>query len=148
MPVVRGPITSVGVLVTIQVGVGRSQRQQLLRAGQAIPQPVTLEALIDSGSDCSCVDPVAIAPLRLLLRGPQFTNVPAIGGLTLAVEREAALRIVHPSGHPSRDFVEPWVPLVELPLGTRGYKALLGRDLLDRCRFRYDGPARTFALAY
>lgn len=148
MPVVRGVITSAGALVTIQIGVDQAQRQQILRSGRVIPQPVKLKALIDIGADCCCVDPAAIASLGLLLRGPQFANVPASGGLALAIEREAALRIVHPSGDPARDFVEPLVPLVELPLGLRGYKALLGRDLLARCRFRYDGPAGTFALAY
>jgi Retroviral aspartyl protease len=148
MPVVRGAITPAGALVRIQVSVSRSQMLDLRRAGSPIPQPVELEALIDTGSDSTCVDPTAIAPLGLRVHKYTMTNVPAAGGFSFAVEREAGLRIIHPSGDPSRNFIEAALPVVELPLGQHGYQALLGRDLLDRCRFRYDGPARTFALAY
>ena len=38
--------------------------------------------------------------------------------------------------------------VVEVPLAVLGYQALVGRDVLGRCRFLYDGPSGRFKLTY
>jgi len=38
--------------------------------------------------------------------------------------------------------------ILELTLNTLGYQMLLGRDVLEHCRFLLDGPRRRFFLKY
>ena len=38
--------------------------------------------------------------------------------------------------------------VVELSLGLLPYQVLIGRDVLDACRFLYDGPHKRFRLGY
>ena len=40
------------------------------------------------------------------------------------------------------------VPIVEAPLAAQGIEGLVGRDVLSRCRFVYDGPTSTFSLSF
>jgi len=40
------------------------------------------------------------------------------------------------------------VLVCDLPLVDFGVEALIGRDILDPMHFTYDGPARTFTLAW
>ena len=63
MPRLSGFVQSAGALVTVAIGLSRSEMQQRRRAGQLIPGAVPLQALIDSGAECSCCDPQAVAAL-------------------------------------------------------------------------------------
>jgi hypothetical protein len=74
--------------------------------------------------------------------------VPAIGGLSLTWQRDAALTILHPSGSAAEDLRITNLVVVELPLLGLGYQALIGRDVLSQCRLLYDGPADRFELSY
>jgi hypothetical protein len=77
-----------------------------------------------------------------------LANVPALGGLGIAVEYDAGLRILHPAGNTSHDLVFTDLPVLELDLGQVGYQALIGRDVLAVCNFFYQGPAGRFELIY
>jgi hypothetical protein len=75
-------------------------------------------------------------------------NVPALGGLSITIQRDAGLRFLHPSNVPGLDFVVDDILLSELSLNALGYQALIGRDVLDSCLFIMDGEANSFTLAY
>ena len=77
-----------------------------------------------------------------------FVNAPGLGGLTMNGQYLAGLRIEHPSGNSKLDLVVPAIGMVEQDLGSLGYQILIGRDILARCQFLYDGPANTFSLTY
>jgi hypothetical protein len=146
-----GPITPDGCLVDLLIGLAAGNVRQRRQAGQPIPPPVAVRALLDTGAQASCADPQALAPLialglhrtRLIL-----TNVPALGGISVGSEYAAGLTIVHPSGDARANLVLRHWPVVEVPLGPLGYQALIGRDVLSRCLFIQDGPGNTFLLAY
>jgi hypothetical protein len=135
---------------TIEVLVGLSGREiRLLRAaGSPVPQPVTLLALIDTGAQVSCVDPDAITRLPLAHYGFTQVNAPAVGGFGFAIQYAVSLTIPHPSGNAADNFHVTDLPLTEVPLGLFGCDVLLGRDVLARCVFRFDGPALAFILDY
>jgi|GEM_PF-4087803 len=79
-----------------------------------------------------------------------FVHLNALGlaGLNLRPQYLAGLRIEHPSGNPKLDYVIPALDLVEHDFGALSYQVLIGRDILARCKFLYDGPANTFSLTY
>ncbi len=148
MPVLNGTIEPEGALVPIILGWGAAHVALLRAAAKAIPQPVSAGALLDSGAEVTSVDPSLVQALGLPLDSFSLTNLPAGGGLTVATQYFAALTIVHPSGNAALNLVLSDLLVVELPLGPLGYRALIGRDVLARCRFLYNGPRGRFRLAY
>jgi hypothetical protein len=55
---------------------------------------------------------------------------------------------LNPTGNAQDHLVVPDLSVLELSLSSLGYQALIGRDLLARCRFLYDGPGNAFRLTY
>src|SRR5262249_39246278 len=108
----------------------------------------TVDALLDTGSDTTCIDPSLVQALGLPVAGFSLGNVPAAGGLTHIMQYQVGLVILHPSGQASQNFTNNNLLVAEVPLNQLGYQALIGRDLLDRCKFVYDGPAKQFSLTY
>jgi hypothetical protein len=60
----------------------------------------------------------------------------------------AGLTVIHPSGDPALHLVLADLLVIDVPLRHLGYEALIGRDVLDACRFLYHGPRNRFRLAY
>jgi hypothetical protein len=89
-----------------------------------------------------------VASLALPLKSVGLANIPAVGGLTAVAQRDASLTVVHPSRNPRLDLVIGDLPLAEVPLVALGFEVLIGRDVLGRCRFLYDGPGGRFRLRY
>jgi hypothetical protein len=148
MTVLADSIAPNGALVRVLVGIGASQRQKLRTAFRPIPQAVSLDALLDIGAETTCYDSQAVRALGLEFDTIITLNAPALGGFGLVSIEKASLTIVHPSGNPADDLVIPGIGIIDLPLNTLGYQLLLGRDVLNRCRLVYDGPAGTFTLEY
>lgn len=148
MPRLSGILEPEGALVAVEVRLTRSEVRRLRHAGRPIPGPVSSRALLDTGAECSCVDPQAVVTLALPLKSIGLANVPALGGLTPISQVDASLTVVHPSGDPWLNLVIGDLPLAEVPLAALGYEVLIGRDVLARCRLLYDGPGDRFKLAY
>ena len=140
-----------GCLVDALVGLSWPVVQKLRAAGNPVPAPVAVRALLDSGAEITCIEPQALAPLvqaGLRLGIHVLANVPALSGLTLAGQYYASLTIVHPCGNPQANLVLRNLPILEQPLGKLGYQALIGRDVLSSCLFIMDGPGAQFTLGY
>jgi hypothetical protein len=58
------------------------------------------------------------------------------------------LAIVHPSGNARDNLVIRDLSVFEVSLTPLGYQVIIGRDVLAKCRFLYDGPGDEFELAY
>lgn len=145
------PLSAEGPLVDAEVGFGEHLVRSLRQAGRAIPEPVKMRALLDTGADVTCIDKHVLAPL--VARGLPFTrfvysNVPALGGLLPSLEYDVGLTIPHPTGQPRSSLRVRAIAIIEKPLGALGYQAVIGRDVLDRCLFIYDGPSKSFTLGY
>jgi hypothetical protein len=104
--------------------------------------------LIDTGSDLSCVDPLAIRSLDLEQSGLLPTNSPGLLGLALSPQYSVSFTILDPTSPGPRNLhLADWI-VTELDLSLLGHQALIGRDVLSRCLFTFDGPANTFTLTY
>ena len=152
MNVLHGDITPDGDLVDVLIGLSTPAIRALRQAGQPIPQPVAAAALLDQGAANTCLDPAILAPLvalGLMWHRIVLVNAPsAAGGQAAACEYDVGLTVVHPSGDVRANLVLGSQAVLELPLSTLGYQALLGRDVLNRCLLVRDGPGLCFTLAY
>jgi hypothetical protein len=148
MPQIAGPLVPEGAIIGILVGLSRSDVLNLRLALGPVPQPMQLRALVDSGADVTCLDPSVIQALALPWDRPALANMPATVGLMPSSLYRAGVNLVHSSGNTKLDFVAADLLICELPLGLLGYDAVIGRDILDRLRFLYDGPGRSFSLDY
>jgi hypothetical protein len=148
MPVVTGTLAAEGALVDVRIGWSDPAARQLRTALRPVPPPIDTRALIDSGAECSCIDPSIIRALGLPVGGFVMANVPAHGGLTFAAQHDASLTILHPSGDARLHLTLGSLLAVELAIGVLGYQVLLGRDVLRSCRFLVDGPGNNFELSY
>jgi hypothetical protein len=148
VPRLSGLLQPEGALVAVEVGLSQTEVRRLRSAFRPIPAAVALHALLDTGAECSCVDPRAVATLALPFANVGLANIPALGGLAPITQYEACLTIVHPSGDSRLNLVVDGLFLAEVPLAALGYEVLIGRDVLARCRFMYDGPGGRFLLRY
>lgn len=148
MPRLSGVLEAEGALVAVEIGLSRAEVRRLRHAARPIPAVVSLRALLDTGAECSCVDPHAVGTLALPVQNIGLANVPAVGGLVPTILRDASLTVVHPSGDSRLNLVVADLSLAEVSLAALSYEVLIGRDVLDRCRFLYDGRGRRFRLTY
>jgi hypothetical protein len=93
------------------------------------------------------MDPSVLAGLNLTPTGSVTMNTPSTGAMVhLADQFDVALVIPPPSGAP---LIFPTIPVVSSELlAAQGFHALIGRDILDRCLFAYNGDSRLFTLAF
>src|SRR5436190_16190638 len=114
MPTFSDTIGSDGALVRVEVGISRMFRRGLLAAGQPIPQPRTVTALLDTGAEVTCVDP-RTARLLQLAPAPNFgiVNAPSVGGLSLPLITHVRLTVLHPSGKPAHHLTVHDLPTAE-----------------------------------
>lgn len=146
MGVVRGSVDVVGGAVTrVRLHWGQKRLRARHAAGLAVPQPVEVDALLDTGAQNTCVEPAVVTRLGLPFATGGLVNMPATGGLAVAYSHMASLTVLHPAGD---HLVFHNLLVLATPLNTFGFEVLLGRDVLSRCRLVYDGRAGTFALRY
>lgn len=140
-----------GPIVRVEVSFARATIAKLRAAGRPVLPPLELDALIDTGADASLIDHGLLTPFvreGMELNAVVPVNAPGLGGFSWYPQFVAGLRVKHPTGPRSLDLVLPAAELVERPFGTTTFQVLIGRDILARCRFVYDGPANTFSLTY
>ena len=130
------------------IGLSASDVQKLRMARKPVPAPVSASALLDSGAEISCLDVSLVRAIGLPVAGVTLANVPALGPPSGTFYRDIHLTVVHPLGNPQDNLVEPNLTTLEVNLGLLGYQMLIGRDMLARCRFLYNGPCGRFRLAY
>jgi hypothetical protein len=137
-----------GCVVRVRIGLTDDEVHSRRMAKQPIPQPILLDAILDTGADLSCVDPAALRPFALPTSGLMPTYSPGLGGLALSSQYTVNFAILDPSGAAGTELIlADWI-VTELDLSLLGHQALIGRDVLSRCVFTFNGPANTFSLTY
>lgn len=139
-------VTAAGPILSAYITVSEARAAALTEAGQPIPQPVLIRALVDTGASCTCVDPSVLATLNLTPTGSVSINTPSTGTTPhLADEYDVGLTI--PDGA-SPLFLQT-IPVVASELLTsHGFHALIGRDILEHCLLVYNGKESFFSLAF
>jgi hypothetical protein len=155
MPLLRLPVSVPdGARVRARVAIDRHTILQLRQAGQAVPQPIDADALLDPGAECTCVDPAVVAQVGLPPYAFTFTAapgtgqapIPLFGNVGVNTSHTAGIMILHPSGHVGQSLAVP--DLIVQALRPMGFDALIGRDVLAACVLVYGGPAGSVTLAY
>ncbi len=126
-----------GPVIPVQVGPILETHEAWRRERGAVPS-ATILALLDTGASGTLVRTSVLERLGLEAAGPVFLNTPST---TEPEERsEYRIRLVL-----AKNIVFE-TDVVEAPLGGQHVQCLIGRDILDVCRFVYDGPRRRFTL--
>jgi hypothetical protein len=145
MPHINVLIGSDGAVIDVAVAVGRPWQEQLSRLGAHGPQPMTVRALIDTGSDLSVIHPQVLNQLSVNRAGSVQIRRPGSGsGYRLAALFEVQLSI----GGIGPDV--PWMAtrVAGVAPSTPSVLALIGRDILGRCTLFYNGPRSELTLSY
>ena len=138
-----------GPLLLAYIGVSQARSAALTAAGQAIPGAVPIQALVDTGASCTCIDPSVLQSLALTPTGIVTVNTPSTGAQP-HIAQQFDVNIMIPGGLPTHiPLVVPNVPVVAAHLAAQqGFQALIGRDILAQCLFIYDGSIDQFTLAF
>jgi hypothetical protein len=67
------------LIVIAHIGVSQARQLALAQARRTIPKVVQVQALIDTGASCCCVDPEVITQLALSPTGSSSVNTPTTG---------------------------------------------------------------------
>jgi predicted aspartyl protease len=148
VPTLGGLIRWDGAVVGIEVGLSQKNAAQLRAALRPVPPALVKQALLDTGAESTALDHRVVQQLGLQAIQATPANAPAAGGLKLVPVHSVDLTMLHPSGNPRLHLVARNLIVLELDLGPLGYEALIGRDILTRCSFLFDGRAGQFELTY
>lgn len=145
MPHFTLQVGSAGPTVKALVGVSEARAAALGDRGRVIPDLVPFVALIDTGASCTCLDPGVLAPLQLMPTGTASITTPSTGTKPHETyQYDVSIYIPSSGGHLSFKTI----PVIESQLKSQGIDGLLGRDILDRCLFSYNGSMKLFTLAF
>lgn len=137
----NGPIITAGVLASKQ------RAEALKAAGQPVPGPQLVRALVDTGASCTCVDPTHLEALGLSPTGTVQVHTPTpVEAPSQSYQYDVGMFIMADATEPP--LVLDTLPVVASSLGQQGIDALIGRDILSRCVLVYNGKIGQFTLAF
>lgn len=136
-------------MLTAYVGVSQSRSVALKAAQQPVPTIQVIQALVDTGASCTCIDPSVISALQLSPTGSVGMSTPSTGSQPhTALQYDVAI-VIPGSNQNHAPFVLSNLPVVEcILLANQGFHALIGRDILQHCILSYNGVMQQFTLAY
>ena len=147
MPYLTRSCSSEGPIIEVEISASRAYRELAEKSGLKSPAATRVRALIDTGASFTCLDAAIFARLNLQPTGTIAVLTPSTGAIPqLLNQYDIDLRFAH-SPIQAGSTIEN-LPVVEAHLSAQGIEALIGRDILSRCLFVYDGVARTFSLAF
>lgn len=130
----RGPI------VPVAVSISDVQRRSLARTGMPAPRPVTGLALLDTGATVTCI----------ATESAEEAGLPTVGtGRMMSATEESVEVPLYAAKVDIQGFVGINAPQAHgsPALAAQGLVALIGRDVLSRCAFVYNGPDAAFTLS-
>jgi len=133
-----------GAVMPVQVAVPSALAQYLTKRKLVVPQPVKGMALVDCGSSTSCVDSQAIKQLQVSAVG--------VGVLLSAGGRSEENLYPARFNFPELKMFFEFSSVMSVRLKGqvvvgRDLIALIGRDVLSRCLFVYNGVHGNWTLA-
>ena len=129
-------------VIAVEIGVPSAITKSLTKAGKPVPAPVAGMALIDTGASQSCVHSDAIAGLGVSPVGSGNVGTPS--GQGSHYKYPARLNFT------DMGFTIEFSSAIGVDLtGQLGGNmvVLVGRDILARCLFIYNGSSGCFTLA-
>ena len=124
------------------IGTGAKQTRRLLEAGDIVPEPVEVQAMVDTGTRRSVIDPELASVLGLERMGTsRLSNSSSEGHEVPAYDLAAA--ILHRG---KRHWLNQDLRAIGAPIRHGGFHILLGMDLLSGRLLTVDGKAGVFTL--
>ncbi len=127
--------------------VSEARRQALTAAGQPIPDPQRILAILDTGASISAVDPTALTTLGLTATGKADIVTPSTQGGTVATDTYDVCIGIYAGRPGDLHFISDTVQVTSSVL-FNGVQALIGTDILKNCILTYNGADDCFSLAW
>ena len=145
MPHLTLPRQPEGWILPVVVGVNGQTTTALVAAGQSVPPPQTIRALLDTGTDITGLAAYVLSRLGLgLIR--QHSTQTVSGPLSIQVFEVSLSVPAAPQTVPL--LVLDQLLVMELPTSLpTGIDALLGRDVSDQLLLILDGPRQELTMA-
>ena len=134
-------VTASGPTLQVSVGPSRELITNLTVLGQPVALPQTVEALIDTGAQTTVINPETVRRLAIRPVGAVQINTPS----TIA---PLLCNRYHINVYLSESFAVENIFAIEAPMGGLPYQCLIGRDILRRASFFYNGNANEFTLTF
>lgn len=120
--------------------------KMLTDTGQPVPDPQTINALIDTGASISGVDPTILSALGFSPTGEaEIFSTTASG---VAVPTYDVCIGIYATRQGDVHFLSDTIQVTATNLASRGFQALIGTDILCKCILHYNGADGHFTLAY
>lgn len=135
-----------GPIASVLVGVSEPRRRALEAHGLAVPPRLPLNLILDTGAETTMVNEQHMRALAIQVRGQRdILTATSDEKPTSCNTYDIELRI-ETFGDPP--FVIPALEVIGRPLFNHSIDGMIGRDVLCRVKFTFDGPARVFRLDY
>ena len=128
----RVDLKKTGPKITITVGHPQATQSLAKQKGVQLRNPLTIEALIDTGASRTVINPQVAVTCGLQQTGE--VRISSAGHIT---ERQEFVGAILFPGQELKGF-DP-IRLVACPLPEQDVSCLLGRDILERWNLTYDG---------
>lgn len=146
MPHLSLPFSGGAPIIDVLIGVSAPRADALKKANLAVPAPIPIRVLIDTGASCTNIDPGVLSKLGVVSTGTVQCHTPSTksGQPHVANQFDVGLALIHPL------ITRSWgaVPVIESELAHQGIHGLLGRDILMHCLLTYDGQGGNFCLGF
>ena len=129
-------LRSVGPILDVQIAPNKALVTALLEAGESVPSPLTVSAMLDTGATSSVVKEGIVQELGLLPVGITGINTPSSHNVLCY---QYFIRLVLQIPEQSAVFLDYETVFIEAPMPGHNIQVLLGRDFLSMCNLLYDG---------
>jgi len=147
MPHLTMGLSPIGPMIDVWIGASVPRASALKAAGRTPELPKQVRALVDTGASCTAVDPSIIKSLGLIPTGTTYIQTPSTGAAPhLANQYDVLLGVTYQ--HAPEVLIFEALPVIESALIQQGFHVLLGRDVLGKCLFIYNGQEAYFSLAF
>ena len=133
-------LASKGIILNVEIGIDLATADALRALAQPIPNTVTCQALIDTGSSMLAIDQSMAQSLNLVKRGINVAHT-ANGPRQCNVY---AVALSFPSTNLKSYDV---IPASEVDLSAQPFKCLIGRDVLHNWHVHYNGESGAVSIA-
>lgn len=132
-------LQAVGPVVEVQVAVGSAVETALRRTKAAVPLPIPVLAMIDTGASGTVIRQGMAFQLGLNAVGVSYINTPSSTNVRCY---EYMIRLIFPNN------VVAETRAIEAPLQGQNIQALIGRDVLAHGVLIYIGYTQSFTLSF
>lgn len=135
-----------GPIVPVEISIPSSLAEVYTKKNRAIPQPKSGWALIDTGATKSCVDDKVL--IQLGVNPIDRTTIHGSGGKHEVNVFPAHMRFPTMPGFELEFSSAIGVNIQAQQVNNQPIIALLGRDILSRCLFVYNGTLGIFTISF